>query len=327
VARSKLNVSIILPIRNAERYLDDTFHSLLSQTYKKFEILAIDDGSKDGSCKLIAKWVQRDKRIRPFYQKEARGLIDTLNAGLACASHGLIARADADDLYHPQRLEQQVNYFAHHPDIVLLGARTIKMDSKGRILFYEYQPEGHDEILQKLVAGFGGVVPHPVAMFRREAALKCGGYRSEAAHWEDTDLWLRLSEFGRLANVPQHLVYYRVHHSSVTALHWREARTNARRIATEWARQHSQPIPSNTFWDRPAQTKGTLAQYWAQRAFAQGNKAAALREAGLSVWYQPLRRSSWSTLVRMLAKLMFRTAPKPSAEFVFGEAPGVRVAA
>jgi glycosyltransferase involved in cell wall biosynthesis len=121
---SKPNVSIILPIRDAERYLDDTFRSLLSQTYEKFEVIAIDDGSTDTSPKLISNWAKRDSRIRPFYQ-ESRGLVDTLNAGLAHASDGLVARADADDLYDRQRLEQQVNYLATHPDVVLLGARLV----------------------------------------------------------------------------------------------------------------------------------------------------------------------------------------------------------
>jgi glycosyltransferase involved in cell wall biosynthesis len=163
---------------------------------RKVDHIAIrDDGSTDNSRSLITSWAKRDKRIRPFYQ-QARGLVDTLNMELARVSHRLVARADADDLYHPQRLEHQVNYLANRPDVVLLGARTIKIDAGERVLFYEFQPESHEEILQKLIAGFGGVIPYSVAMFRREPVVKCGGYRSEAAHWEDTDLWLRLSELG-----------------------------------------------------------------------------------------------------------------------------------
>lgn len=297
--RPAASVSILLPVHNAAAYLGLTLASLVWQTHTDFEVVAIDDGSSDSSGRILDDWASKDERFRVAHQKKC-GLVETLNRAISLARSSLIARADADDIYHPERLERQIAYFASQPDVVLLGARTIKIDSRGRNLYHESQPLAHDEILRTLVAGFGGVIPHPVAMFRKSAALAVGGYRMEAQHCEDTDLWLRLSEVGRIANLPQHLVKYRVHHSSVSATQWQDRRADAQRVATEWARRNNFVIPANTFWNRPPQTKAWLARYWAGQALKEGNYAAALRESFFSLRHESYRPSSWKAFGRCL---------------------------
>ncbi len=289
-------VTVILPVYNAAPYLGKTLCSLSAQTLAAFELIAIDDGSTDDSLTIMASWARRDCRIKLVHQ-ENRGLVETLNRGLEMASCKLIARADADDIYHPERLQRQVDFMERNPETVLLGARTIKVDSADRLLFHEYQPLSHSEIVEKLIRGFGGAVPHPVAMFRKSAAVNAGGYRAEARHCEDLDLWLRLADAGRLANLPGHMVQYRVHHSSVSASHWLEQRSNARKIAEKWAKNHSMSILGDTLWDRPPQTNGSLARFWSGQALRNGNQWSALRQAIYSLRFEPLRAAAWRTFL------------------------------
>lgn len=298
-------VTILLPVRNGKRYLPQTLSSLAHQSFARFELIAVDDGSADGSAEILHDWAAMDPRIR-VVQAKGSGLVSALNEGLTLASFELIARADADDLYHPDRLQLQFDHMQLHPEEVLLGARTIKIDSEGRKLFYEYQALTHDEIVQGLIAGYGGVVPHPVVMFRKSAVLSVGGYRTEALHCEDLDLWLRLADLGRLANLPNHLIRYRVHPASVSATHWRRQRLNIKKISTAWARKHALQIPEQTMWKRPPQTRARLSDYWARQALHQGNVESALRYVALARLRQPLSKTGWRLFSRCLLAYLKR---------------------
>ena len=99
-------VSVLLPVRNAMPYLNDCIASLERQTLKDFEIIAVDDGSTDGSAEALDEWVRRDPRVIAFH-RPASGLVETLNAGLTLCTAPLVARMDADDISHPRRLELQ----------------------------------------------------------------------------------------------------------------------------------------------------------------------------------------------------------------------------
>ena len=294
-------VSVILPVYNAEKYLGETLASLCRQTFERFEIIAINDGSSDRSLNLLKDWMERDRRIQVFDQTNS-GLIATLNRGLELASCELIARADADDLYHPQRLELQYRAMIERPAVVLLGARAIKIDSNGRILYAEAQPEEEQLILESLSAGFGGVVPHPVAMFRKSAVIKAGRYRPEARHCEDLDLWIRLVSLGEVANLPQHLVYYRVHEESICATQWEEQRENAKVIVTEWLKKSGRAIPVHAIWTRPSQTKTWLARFRAEQASLQGFHVSAFRQVVSAIVSRPTDRAAW----RVFTQCCFR---------------------
>lgn len=289
-------ISVILPVYNAERYLGETLASLCGQSFDRFEIIAINDGSSDRSLSILKEWVERDRRIKVFDQENC-GLIGTLNRGLALARCELIARADADDLYHPQRFELQYRAMVDRPSLVLLGARAIKIDSFGRILYREEQPEGKQSILDSLSAGFGGVVPHPVAMFRKSAVIGVGKYRVEARHCEDLDLWIRLSSRGDIGNLPQHLLYYRVHDDSICATQWQEQRENAKAIVTEWLKSSGRAEPVNAIWNRPSQTKTWLAKFRAQQASLQGFHRSALRQVVSALVLSPTDRAVWRVFI------------------------------
>src|SRR5205814_1803423 len=115
------------------------------------------------------------------------------------------------------RFEKQIAYLRSNPDCVLLGSRVELIDPLGlRIALGDYMRLAHDEIDQQLLAGKGGAVVHPAAMMRLDAVRRVGGYREEYNNSEDLDLFLRLVEVGRAANLPDVLLKYRRHLESVS---------------------------------------------------------------------------------------------------------------
>lgn len=113
-------VSVLLPVYNAEPYLAAAIESILRQDHQRLEIIAINDGSRDRSLEIMQRYQQMDGRIT-IVSRENRGLIATLNEGLALAKGDLIARMDADDISYPSRLSRQVSLFVQQPQLALCG--------------------------------------------------------------------------------------------------------------------------------------------------------------------------------------------------------------
>lgn len=205
-------VSILLPVRNEERHLPAALTSLLRQTYSDWELVAVDDGSSDGTPALLAEAARRDARVRVI-ASPARGLVAALNTGLAACRAPLIARMDGDDVCHPRRLELQSAYLAGHPgtDLVACGVRHFpRPQLRGGMAGYEAWQNGlldHASILRDLYVE--SPFAHPSVLFRRRAVEAVGGYRQRP--WaEDYDLWLRLARHGVcFARIPQILLFWR----------------------------------------------------------------------------------------------------------------------
>jgi len=209
---SRPAVSILLPVRNEERYLPAALASLFRQTFTDWELVAVDDGSTDGTAELLAEAARRDGRVRVF-PRPAEGLVPALNNGLAACRAPLVARMDGDDVCHPRRLERQVACLVARPEIGLLGCGVRHFPRprmQGGMAAYEAWQNallGHDEILRDLYVE--SPFAHPSVLFRREVVERAGGYRQ--LPWaEDYDLWLRLAEAGiRFARLPETLLYWR----------------------------------------------------------------------------------------------------------------------
>ncbi|EDY80598.1 glycosyl transferase, group 2 family protein [Verrucomicrobiia bacterium DG1235] len=318
-------ISILLPVYNAERYLEKTLQSLLAQSYAKFELIALNDGSKDGSLAILEKYAKQDNRIK-IVSHPNMGLVATLNKGLELAQCELIARADADDIYFTDRLEHQYRRFQEDPTLVLLGARSIKIDEHDRILFKENQPIEKETILESLSAGFGGIIPHPVSMFKRTEAIEVGAYRPEAKHCEDLDLWLRLAEKGSVTNIPAHLVYYRTQSKSVSAVHATEQAANARYFATEWQRKNKRECPPHTFWSHSDEERRDHIWYRARTSYAQGLYASAYYQAIEGLKTTPLTMGRLKTTLVFLVRFLRNPAcakatPFERSAYNFDDAP------
>lgn len=206
-------ISVVLGVYNGQRFLAEAIHGLLDQTFADFELIAVDDGSTDRTPRILAEFAGRDPRVRVVRIPHG-GIVDAANAGLEAARAPLIARADADDITMPQRLEKQVKYMAEHPQVVCLGSRMWLIEPYGSVIDQSHHPLTHEEIDRELLRGSGWAMPQPVAMMRKEAVMKAGGYRKEYLWSEDLDLFLRMAEVGRLANLPDLLLKYRSHPGS-----------------------------------------------------------------------------------------------------------------
>lgn len=212
MSRMNPQVSILLPIRNASRYLDLCLESLAGQSMADFEIVAVDDASSDATPEILKAWKGRDTRLRVI-QGAGAGLVAALNLGLQHCDADLVARMDADDSAHPERLTRQVELFESQSDLVVAGClvKHVSDSEVGEGLrVYERWLNSlvtHEEMYRERF--IESPMPHPGAMFRRRAILDAGCYRDIS--WpEDYDLWLRLLESGhRFAKVPQVLHFWR----------------------------------------------------------------------------------------------------------------------
>ena len=203
-----------MPVRNGARWLHEAVESLLQQIYSDFELLIIDDGSSDGTPEMIADFQRKDPRVKVLRQNQL-GLVAALNNGLSKAQGSLIARLDADDVALPHRLERQAAVFDSQPKLVLLGTWAEKIDEFGEPIGL-LRPESDSEKLKQQLLKKNPFI-HSSVVFLAEAARKCGGYRKVFEAAEDFDLWLRLSEHGDIAILPEVLIKYRIHQRSISA--------------------------------------------------------------------------------------------------------------
>jgi glycosyltransferase involved in cell wall biosynthesis len=191
-------ISVLLPVYNAAATLSAALDSLAGQTTADWEVVAMDDGSTDGSDAILGAYARREPRIRVI-RAPHRGLVAALNTGLAAARGRLIARMDADDVCMPERLARQRGHLVSRPDLGLVASRVrfggnpLRGGGYARYVEWTNQHLAHEEI--SLARFVESPLAHPSVMFRREVAERCGGY-APGDFPEDYELWLRWLEAG-----------------------------------------------------------------------------------------------------------------------------------
>lgn len=206
-------VSVLVPVRNAGRYLDEALASLRCQTLSAIEIVVVDHSSTDGSAAIIARHAAEDDRIRAF-RFDGRGLARCLNFAASKARAPLIGRLDADDVAHPDRLAIQVAAIGADPAIGLLGSRVTTIDASG-VKIGEHDLPLEDGDIRAFMRR-GCPFSHPSVIMRRDVFESVGGYRDGLSICEDYELWTRMAEVTRMRNLPQALTSYRLHDASMT---------------------------------------------------------------------------------------------------------------
>jgi glycosyltransferase involved in cell wall biosynthesis len=209
-------ISVIMSVYNGGRFLSQAVESILAQTFSDFEFIIIDDGSTDDSRAVLQQFAQKDQRIK-LTSRENRGLTKSLNEGIAMAQGEFLARMDSDDVSLPERFALQIEFLRAHPDCVAVGGDSVRIDEDGREMTGPKMPVSHDEIEAELLLGKGGALMHPTLMVRKEAMNAVGGYRELFKTSQDLDLYLRLAQKGKLANIPQVVLRYRIHDASVSS--------------------------------------------------------------------------------------------------------------
>jgi glycosyltransferase involved in cell wall biosynthesis len=286
-----------MPVYNAERYVAEAVESILGQTLGDFEFLIIDDGSTDGSRRVLEGYAARDRRIR-LTSRANRGLVATLNELIDQARGEFLARMDADDIALPERFRRQVDYLRAHPECSLVGCRVRVIDPEGDPLCDWYTEQPHDVIDALLLrVGVGPVICHPSVLMRREAVLAAGKYR-DFPIGEEIDLFLRLGESGRLAILPEALLKYRNHPESFThRLSPMDLRHDCRRAMIQDARRRRNLPPATAPPEPPAsQPPLSNREYWAWWALAAGQVRTARKHAWRAFARNPLAIRTWRLL-------------------------------
>lgn len=203
-----------MPVHNALPYLDEAVLSILEQSHRDFEFVIGDDASTDGSTEALRRWAAQDPRIRLLERRDNLGPAGSANWVAGEARGDLVARMDADDVSHPDRLRRQLAVLRQNADAALVGSPPIGIDAGGRTVRKQDRaplPYGM----------FGPPIAHGSILYRRAAFEAAGGYREQCRHWEDVDLYLRIARTGRLLVLPDAVYYYR-HTASSTRLNVHE---------------------------------------------------------------------------------------------------------
>ena len=204
-------VSVLMAVYDGMPYLPEAVASIRGQTLEDWELVIVDDGSTDASVGYLD--AQDDPRIRVIRQPNA-GLAAALNRGLAACRAPYTARMDADDVSHPTRLAKQVAWLDAHPEVGLLGTQYVPR-GETRVGRPSALALDHDEIVRRLMKALHGIC-HPTIVCRTPLLERIGGYWDQGLG-EEWDLYLRMAEVGRVANLDEVLLTYRFHTSSLNA--------------------------------------------------------------------------------------------------------------
>jgi len=200
-------ISVLMPVYNAESYVKESINSILVQTFIDFELIIVNDGSTDSSLSILEEFAQQDSRMK-IISRPNSGIVGALNDGLKLCTGKYIARMDADDLCRTDRFELQVARMEAEPELVALGSCAAVIDPEGDMLGNAQLPLEHDRIDAQHLKGISSIF-HPAVIIRRDVICQLSGYRQPAWPAEDLDLWLRLAEKGKIANLPDKLFIWR----------------------------------------------------------------------------------------------------------------------
>jgi glycosyltransferase involved in cell wall biosynthesis len=227
--------TILLPLFNGASFLDKCIQNLLEMSSPGDEILIVDDGSTDLTEENISRLKKSDPRIN-FIRREHMGLVDTLNFGLQRATHELVARADVDDLYAPNRLTLQVKFLEANPRITAVFTDYRMVDEFGVSL--GIYPSAVTPGLTAFSLISSQRTAHPSVLFRKTSVIDIGGYQTEDFPAEDLALWIRLLQHGSIASIPSITLNYRVHRRSITNTRQVEMRKKSLDLRRTFANQY-----------------------------------------------------------------------------------------
>lgn len=235
-------VTVVIPAYNAMAYLPETLDSVLSQTFRDFEVLIINDGSTDA----VADWAAeiQDPRVRLISQ-DNKGLSGARNRGITESQGEYIAFLDADDLWAPTKLEQQVKCLDTRPEVGMVYTWTLHVDQQGNSLGRVTASHVEGKAWEQLLLG-DSVGSGSSTMVRRDCFDKVGLFDTNLTSIEDCDMWVRLAQYYPLAVIKDILVYYRQHPASMSRDYEKIARNSRLMIEKKFAN-----VPFDMLYLRP----------------------------------------------------------------------------
>lgn len=208
-------VSIVMPVFNAGDFLLESINSICNQTYTRWELVVVDDASTDESFSILKNLSKVDNRIKVFANKKRLGVSKTANLAISKTKGEFIARMDADDIALPQRIEKQVSYLLENPKIVALGSQCILIDGNGYRIGKKQFPLTFDGVKGLIFSSIP--VQQPTLMVNKSLLPKnFTWYDSKANTAEEVELLFKLFQIGKVENLPEFLLEYRIHGSNTS---------------------------------------------------------------------------------------------------------------
>lgn len=199
-------VSVVIPTIRYDHYTEKAILSIYAQSYKNWEIILVLDGASRAN---VPSWVLESSKIRLIEQKERMGTPFSLNNGVEKADGEYIARLDADDIAHPERLRTQVDLLQKHNEICCIGAASYLINEEGKYLGALVSTVASLDIRSVLLVK--NTMIHSSVMYRKKLFMQIGGYNSKMRRSQDYDLFLRMAQHAPLAYTEQILCAYRIH--------------------------------------------------------------------------------------------------------------------
>ncbi len=206
-------ISVVMSVYNGEKYIREAIDSILNQTYSDFELIILDDGSTDQTEDIIKGYT--DKRIRYTKNPGNLGLADSLNRGLELSLGKYIARMDSDDIALIDRFQKQVDYLEKHPEVILLGGQS-ELLNNGTVIRNEFHAPIEDEEIRLMIL-YHNPFLHPTVMMRGEVVRK-KTLRYQNRYVDDYDLWVRMLPYGKVHNLEDKVLKYRVHDNNFSVV-------------------------------------------------------------------------------------------------------------
>ena len=290
-------LSVVMPVYNVERYLAQAIDSILSQTFGDFEFIIIDDGSTDGSLKILRDYEAKDARIRVISRANT-GQTRAMNEMIELACGEFIARMDSDDISRPDRFQRQIDCLRLHREVVAVGGDVQWIDQDGDAIRTFSAGHTHAEIDAAHMAGIGGAISQPAAMFRKAALVLVGGMREDTHLAEDVDLFLRLAEIGKLMNLSGIVLQWRLHPTSTGGTKARKQMEVKNRVVRDAHERRGLPVPKNgddhvDSFERPGDTQ----RMWAWWALQAKNVTVARKLAWSALRQSPTNKANWTAML------------------------------
>jgi len=234
-------VAVIMPTFNCEAYVGEAIESILAQTLTDFELIIVDNGSKDKTVDIARSYISLDDRVRVFVHSHG-GVAGALNYGIAQSTSEYIARMDGDDISDRRRLEIQVDFMMKNPDVIICGTDMISFNGSSMRRNMYPTTDRDCQIFLLLRSCFS----HPTVVIRRSAFPDHQFYKAEYNFAEDYQAWCEISHVGRFHNIGAPLYMYRLHNSQVT----REKRSRQIALHLEISEKHHRRL--GIYFDKSA---------------------------------------------------------------------------
>jgi glycosyltransferase involved in cell wall biosynthesis len=205
-------ISVLMPVYNGEKYLKEAIQSILSQSFKDFEFIIVDDGSKDKSWEIIQEYKKIDKRIIPIKNSENLRTSKTLNRGLREINGKYMVRMDADDWSYPDRLEKQFMYMEQNEDIGVSGG-TIEICNQNLEVLNKRRYPLTDKEARDIIFRYSPFA-HPATIWKTSVIKKAGGYNENIPLSQDYELYFRIGKLAKFGNLPDTILKLRTHQDS-----------------------------------------------------------------------------------------------------------------